>query len=431
MNQIKKAWVGIAWELKSGKSHLVNILTLATALIERGHQVTLFLQYIDKAVFQLMRLNPDDFNIIQAPRIADERFLSLPEIAMPFNYTVSLNRLGYRDGENLALVVGTWDWIIHQVPIDLLILDSAPTALVAARADRNIRVISIGNGIDVLPHVTQEDQLPCFYSHKLLTAVLEIHPYAQFLGQREVQQLALTETSVIKRINNAIKPCMINKMTDLMQSVTSVVCTFPELDFYAQDNENYRTYVCPAFVGKGRKDIPWPEMDQAKRLLVFSGNEIHHLKTIKNVVSKLQSVATTIVYEGYIIEYNRSDYSDKPEIENIAICNEWPDEEAAIQQADYVMCSDPTLVALALKHGKPCFVYAEHLREIDTAALVKHRGLGDYGLLNPQYPRVEEFLKKLNAFLVNETLVENAKAFSQKHQLPSLTETIINLVESE
>src|SRR5438445_13046775 len=115
-----------AWELGTGYGHLGSVLPLAVRLRARGHEV----------VFARRDLTPPErflgrrgFALLQAPVWLSER----RGLDLPVSYAEMLANFGFLDRAGLTGMVKAWRQLYALVQPDLLVIDHAPTALLAVR----------------------------------------------------------------------------------------------------------------------------------------------------------------------------------------------------------------------------------------------------------------------------------------------------------
>ena len=137
------------WEIGAGRGHVLRLVGAARALEQEGHQVTLALQRPDL-------LDGNDRAVWQAP--VSPRLLvsgSRPAKRIPTTMGDILVRLGMDDAGIVASLVRSWTRLIDTVRPDLVIADTAPTLLLAARG--RLPTMLVGNGF-----FTPPSHLPAF-----------------------------------------------------------------------------------------------------------------------------------------------------------------------------------------------------------------------------------------------------------------------------
>lgn len=116
-----------AWELGANLGHLARDIPVAEQLRKLGHDVTFAAR--DLRVAQEM-LAPRGFRFLQAPRPHTAGHREQP----PANYSGILLAGGYGDVLNLVGSVGGWAALLDVTQTDVVVINHAPTAALAARA---------------------------------------------------------------------------------------------------------------------------------------------------------------------------------------------------------------------------------------------------------------------------------------------------------
>lgn len=137
------------WELGGGLGHSVPLAQIAGPLLAGGHAVHVALRDLSTAdaAFGSLDAHPA-LRLWQAP-VWSAVLRGLPESA---TYAELLFRAGFLDAERLLGPVRGWRSLIEQVRPDLLLVDHAPTALLAARG-LSLPTASIGTGFFQPPAV--------------------------------------------------------------------------------------------------------------------------------------------------------------------------------------------------------------------------------------------------------------------------------------
>lgn len=116
-----------AWELGENYGHMCDFLPLALTLRERGHEIIFALKDLSRA--QVI-LGSYGFPLLQAP-VWLPALTGFP-MTPPLNYAEILHRVGFLDERGLNGMVKTWLQLYELVQPELLIINSGPTALLAA-----------------------------------------------------------------------------------------------------------------------------------------------------------------------------------------------------------------------------------------------------------------------------------------------------------
>jgi UDP:flavonoid glycosyltransferase YjiC (YdhE family) len=134
----------VCWELGAGRGHLTPHLALAKALRDRGHKVIFAVRHLQHAE---ALLGTEGFHYVQAPTwIAPPGFPTQPIRSYP----QMLLNVGFADPEQLVARMRAWYALFDWVAPDALLVDHAPTALLAARG-HSMPVVVTGAGFWVPP----------------------------------------------------------------------------------------------------------------------------------------------------------------------------------------------------------------------------------------------------------------------------------------
>jgi hypothetical protein len=128
------------WELGGGLGHLMQMLPLAEGLAKRGHRVYMALRDLDRAGALYGRAG---VSFLQAPASHS----GAPPSARPVTYAQVLVNCGFGAKTALFARASAWRNLFKLVGPDLLVVDHAPTALLASRGLPNEpRRALIGSG---------------------------------------------------------------------------------------------------------------------------------------------------------------------------------------------------------------------------------------------------------------------------------------------
>ncbi|MDT4289438.1 hypothetical protein RO575_07695 [Methylomonas sp. MO1] len=250
-----------AWELGGNLGHITRQLPIARQLRQMGHQI--FFVVRDTAVAAQL-LTPEGFAYAQAPINVDKK--RLPH---PVNYAEILIASGYADRAVLLGLVQGWISLIRLFKADLIVVDHAPTALVAARLT-GLPAITIGTGFEIPPNCLP---LP------------SIRPWETIPTER----LLRAEHYVLERLNTLstfLKGGAIERITDLFQGARKVLATFAELDHYGvREGENY---VGPIYTGSTGQAITWQLTDKP-HVFAYLRPDVPGFENLLKALSKLSA----------------------------------------------------------------------------------------------------------------------------------------------
>ncbi len=197
-----------AWELGANFGHLARDLPVAKRLRELGHDVLFAVKDVRVA---MQALEPAGFHFVQAPCPNPPLRLATP----PVNYSEILVGTGYCDPSLLGGLVQAWLRVFEFYGADIVVINHAPTALLAARVGGLAAIATcIGFELppdtDVLPSIRPWESIP--------------EPRLRQADAQALQQI----NAVLRQHGKAPLP----RVADLFANVPAVLTTFPELDHY-------------------------------------------------------------------------------------------------------------------------------------------------------------------------------------------------------
>ncbi|MBK7898437.1 MAG: hypothetical protein KA603_16215 [Azonexus sp.] len=132
-----------AWELGLNRGHAARIAPLAAALAQAGHEVRIAAR--DPSAFENIAF-PAALPCAAAPRAPHPA----PAPRAAAGYAGILLAQGWHEPACLGSLVAAWQGVFRSCDCDLVILDHAPTAGVAARL-LGLPTLSLGNGFELPP----------------------------------------------------------------------------------------------------------------------------------------------------------------------------------------------------------------------------------------------------------------------------------------
>jgi UDP:flavonoid glycosyltransferase YjiC (YdhE family) len=220
-----------AWELGANLGHMGSFLPLAQVLGERGHSVHWALAKTREAAAML---KPHGFTWMQAPTTPD-----LAPGRAPENYASILLHFGYGNPQALMGLVEAWRSLMRLCDADVILVDHAPTAILAART-LGLPVMNHGNGFTMPP---------------------PFHPTPAFRSWQNVPEKVLSDndTAALFSINSVLEGLGCSplvRLAELFDIAEPTLLTFPELDHYANRVPALYWGITPTVTGGAP---PWPE----------------------------------------------------------------------------------------------------------------------------------------------------------------------------
>lgn len=383
----------LAWELGTGVGHLALLRPVAEALLARGHQVTLAARDIGSAA---TIFNGLPLRIVQAP-VCLKSYGGLAE--PPLNFAEILMRFGYLDAPMLKALLQGWRSLLELTGADRLVVDHAPTALLAARG-MAVGCTTFGNAFSVPPAVSPTPNMRDW---------LEV----------PAQRLQDSDARVIDAINAALAQDAppINSLHQLFEGAEHLFVGIAELDPYGPRASG--NYLGLHSGRSGAAAIKWPEGEGA-RLFAYLRQDYPHIENCLRALSA--STACCLI----------NLFGAKPEIiaryrsSKMAFTPGHVDMTAVAGQSDAVIChSGLGTVNAILRAGKPLLLLPAQLEQFLLARNVQKLGVGITVHPETAQPDIAGALARIAAEPV---FAHNARALAQRCSVPSAPAVVEHVV---
>lgn len=369
-----------AWELGGDYGHLARLLPVALELRARGHEVVF-------AVRDLMGaeklLTPHGIRTWQAP-LWLRKVTQLPDA---ITYSELLMRFGYLNATALTGICRAWRNLVDLLTPDVVVMDHAPTALLATRGLALARV-NFGDGFCIPPHGRPMPHFRWWMRENMVRV------------QDSEQHAVATANQVLLALD---APTMAG-MGELRDCDATLMCSFAELDHYPQRDDN--DYLGPIFsLGQGA-DLPWPDAP-GPRVFAYLKPEYAGLDNILAALHK--SGASALVHVPGAARKTLQTFSNG----SMVVSPDPLDMAAMRGGCDLAICHGGAgTTAAMLLAGKPLMVFPMQMEQ--TMAAHRLSGLGAAVVLaaeaSAQMPRL------LRKALADTALTQAAQAFAQRHQ---------------
>lgn len=206
----------LCWEQGNDFQHLLSMQPIARFYIDRGHDVWVAGKDVSKLKRLFLGLN---IHVVAAPHANTAAELGVENLASR-SYADFLRRCGYQHSDALEGLVSAWKNLYDFIQPDLLLLDQAPTALLAARglkkASKSIPKVAIGMAFSI-----PDDNRPAGIF---------------FPGDQARADVVRYEDDVVKNINKvclALSIPRIDNLAELFLDIDQCIFqTHSELDHY-------------------------------------------------------------------------------------------------------------------------------------------------------------------------------------------------------
>ncbi len=375
----------LAWELGDNFGHVGTLLHIAEALQNRGCDVTLALQNLAGAGSLLAHTN---IRIMAAPYARVKPKVRPAESGHVITYADDIRNCGYEDEEELAALIRGWDGLYDSVKPDILVVNSAPTALLASKG-RVFKTISVGSGYELPPQSSPM-------------------PFMRFWERPDMEDLAKREWRVLSVVNAAqrlLKRPMFKNLADILKSDAEFLMTFPELDHYMHLRKK-GFYVGPFFVSDKGRSTFWPEGRKNKRIFAY-------LYPGRPVFAPVLQALKVLPHDVILVAPKISSKQIKQlETERFRIFDTPIRLDALASECDLCIThgGSSTFAQFLLK-AVPQLVLPNHIEQMMTAKRIEAAGVGLTAHAGMPFEQIEN---RIAALLNDQRFKDHAKEFASK-----------------
>lgn len=223
------------WELGGNYGHIAGFKNLYHELLRQGFEVVFILRNLKFA--ELLSHDGRAAHCVQAPipKI-------IPTQQVDYSYADILAHIGYLNPAVLIDYVGAWRKLILDLHADMVVVDHAPTALLAAHS-LNLPAAALGTGFTLPPAGAE---LPLY------------RPQASAPLPRPNQQVLAVVNQTLEKFG--AEPY--KELGNLFNHARQFLCSFPELDHYGFRPET--EYWGPLFSDDLGEHFNWPHAAEFK-----------------------------------------------------------------------------------------------------------------------------------------------------------------------
>lgn len=240
-----------AWELGGDYGHITRLLPLALRLREQGHRPVFVIRELIHAE---ALLQAHGIEALQAPMWTG-RMTQLPS---PLSYPELLMAFGFLHAAGLTALCRAWRHLLTLLNADLLILDHAPTALLASRG-LGLPRLHLGDGFTLPP---APSPLPAF-------------AWWQSSSEAGLQRRMASEQQVLAQVNQVLASFgepQLRQLGELFEVEAQALCSFPELDPYPADlRPPGSPWLGPLFMDQLGQPPQWPEEEEEAAAMAEPG----------------------------------------------------------------------------------------------------------------------------------------------------------------
>ena len=325
----------LAAEFLRGGATVARLLPLAVALADRGHDVTLALPVELSDV-----IAGSGFPMLDAPRWK----VPPPPGFVAVSYADLLMHGGWASTDALRGLMSGWQFLLEQTKPDMLIADFAPTAMLVARA-AGIATAAVGDGFSLPP---------------LIAPLPNMRPWADVA----LDAPASVEGRVLAVVNarlGALHVPELRRLRALFEGVSCFLCTFPELDHYADrpDGIWYGEVFAPS---RGPAAV-WPTGTGERAYVDLDPRH----PALGAIVETLHRLGLPTLVQAAVMPARQADAIERGAIQVTTTTNR----ASVLSGCDIVICQGHEVAVLALLAGKPLLmlpVFVEQMMTLHRAA---------------------------------------------------------------
>lgn len=373
------ARIAFAWELGANYGHLRRTVPVAESLRAAGHTVVFVAQDLLIARTLLM---PKGFGFVAAPRLAP-----VPSSKPTSNYGQLLAEHGYADRDSLRAGLHAWLTLWRNLDVDVIVIDHAPTALLAARILRKPHLL-LGIGFSIPPDT---DPLPSLRPWEAISPT-----------QLRRSDAAITEniSSVIQELGGV----PLRRLGDLFAGVPAMITTFAELDHYGA--RPGATFIGPTESRGHGKSTEWRHRDRP-HVFAYLRTDMRSFEATLAALRNFQNETICVIPDATPALLHR--LKDWP----IRVFTQALDLNALLNQTDAVVTyGGAGIVAQCMSAGVPMLILPHVLEQyLSAQRVVALEG----GLVADEPRSVASIHAQLHELLTNIRYRQGAQRFSQRY----------------
>lgn len=384
----------IALEIGGNFGHLTRAVRIADELVRSsprdiGYRVVMAVPDVQAAA----ALGGRGFTLLQSPK---NNWTPAPLNRPLINHAEILKLQGYTvvSGNNLfAGLISSWAGLIDTVNPDLVMVDYAPTALLAARL-RGKKTLAIGSGFDLPP--VRQGLMPAFLT-------LNNEPFPE-------QELARLEDEVVQVVNQSINQVGANmtRFSALFDADRRVLTTLPELRPWASEDTRHEQYVGPIDSSDSYPVVRWEDdSDDTKRIFAYLQPGMSNTRAIMEALDELDAEVVCVV---------PASATELPELKKnsrLRVIRHLVNLGALLHRADAVVnYGGAGIVAMSLIYGVPMVLAPNDVEKVITSRHAERLGAAAIAAGESK----EDFAGAINEVLFNPSYTKAAEVMFQKYE---------------
>ncbi len=373
----------LVWELGDNFGHVAKLVNLCKVLEQRGIDVFVAAQNLT-GVAPLVK--DTSFTLLQAPYA---RVRPIQEVGFQvLTYADELLPCGYQRPEELAVLIRAWDGLFDLIKPDILIANSAPTALLAAR-ERDVIKIAMGIGYEV-------------------PALSTPMPPLRFWDKANANVLEQHENRVVETINAALHMLgrsPIVALQDMLHTDLNYLTTFPEIDHYPMRQDGI--YVGPFYVADKGADIDWsPRQGGRKRIFAYLSHGAH----LNAAIQAIRSLPHDIIMVARRLSDEQVKAINAP---NLRVLNTAIKIDRLVDGADLCITHGGTSTLVQfLNNGVPQILIPNHIEQLMVTVRLLECGVGAAVTKQASPAEIAQLIEQT---LGNKTIHAKAREWAEKY----------------
>ena len=383
------------WEMGGNYGHIAGFLPLYRELKKQGADVYCILRSLE-------------FVHLLGPEAISKCFQAPSPILAPVkrevrSYADILACIGYLDERVLSRYLFDWGKLLENIGPDVIIVDHAPTASLAARVLR-IPVAAIGTGF-INPPGT--------------------HTFPPFFPEKPSTEINLSEQilKVINKVLTSFHTEIFEYIGDIFSYATQFLCTFSELDHYGVRHDG--NYCGPLYADEIGDVFSWPNAE--KKIFAYLTPQVKNIALALTEISRLPGFK--LIHVPGLNADLQQHFLGRSDLH---IHSTPVRMDSLLKQVDLVICQG------GIGLSSQCFMRG--ITQVLVPTQVEQRMLArrmlvqqlafavDPNLPNPPYEDV--LSKSLESSVVEQNcaaIKDKYQHFSQQDQILKMTETIFRL----
>ena len=380
----------LAWELGANLGHISTLLDIAEALSKQGWKISMALRNPD-ALSKFEREHK--FSVFQAPckQIQDSQEKTKPHL--PNSYIEDLIPCGYDDPELLQQLIESWIILFEQTNADILIAESAPTAILAAR-NTSLKRINLGSDYSTPP---LSDPLPPL----------------RYWRDEETSTGRLKQQDILRTINKAmakldLKPLL--SVAEALKPDRNFICSFEEFDHYPKNlRDSYpEKYYGPLQAEASGQAIKWRD-DVQHRILAYI---VAGTPSFQNCLNALRSTPDSFDIIYICPSFSESVCQDLAK-SNMRVFNHPIPLSPLLDDCDLLISNGNTgVTTTATMNGIPALMFPSHIEQNMFARALCRNNLGQ--MLVGEFS-IEDLMTRIRYMLNEKSIKESSLQLAEKY----------------